>query len=782
MTATAVVIGALVLCAAVGLAAVPAASRSGRLSAWAVALLFAAVALDPTVVGFAEVAPRHAVAAVAGEPPAVATAALQAAVAAGPRAVDLTLVWHGSLAAGGPTGPLGALAEVAAEPLPFAPERLQVEALGRAAVGRPVPLRITAPGADGPLRGELRVRAPGGAIWREAIALVGAQPLEVAFVPSVVGDHEVELALAVGGVTVRASGVLAVAGAPPVLVLEPSGAIAAALRAQGVAVQAIAALPADLRSGGVLVLGEPLDVAQQTAVTAALADGLGAFVLAPAFGAVGEPLRAQLPVRPLPPPEGGAGDLAGNGEPTAQPSPEPPPADPKPPEPTPPPQQRDPEAPVAGDPIEVDKRSIAMVLLVDRSGSMGTVLPNGQTRMSYAKTSALRTALALGEGDQVGLVTFGNKGQGRVELPLCPATDLDAVRAGMQRLAHAAELTFLLDGLEKAQDLLRGSGAAVKHVVVISDGEFDLSEQLALRARAYAMRSEDHVTLSVITIDDGSSDPGFRALAEMMTRDGGGQFVPIADPASVPVLVSAEVTRALERVGRSPNGKPRPDARPSPEAPPTATAEPPPSPREPRPAPPKQDAPPAARLAVHAVAEVAMLRPLPRDEWPTLAAALPTVAPLDAQVLLVAGDAGWPLLAFANRGLGRIGAFAADLAGPAGQEFRRDPAFAARLAQWVQNVLPGEARRAPVALVARVVTEPVVPTPRDLDQLAALGGAPVQRAADAGAIGGIGVPDLARTAASRVPQWSLWLVLALVGLAAVERLSGPWSARRSAAG
>ncbi len=145
-------------------------------------------------------------------------------------AVDLTLVWRGSLLVRGPTGPLGALAEVAAEPLPFAPERLQIEALGRAAKGRPVPLRLTVPGADGPLRGELRVRAPNGALWREAIALAGGLPLEVAFVPSVVGDHEVELALAVGGVTVRATGALAVAGPPAVLVLEPSGAIAARTR------------------------------------------------------------------------------------------------------------------------------------------------------------------------------------------------------------------------------------------------------------------------------------------------------------------------------------------------------------------------------------------------------------------------------------------------------------------------------------------------------------------------------------------------------------------------
>ncbi len=767
-------IGAGVAMAAIGLAMVPATARLGRLAAWLVVLAFAAAALDPTAVGFAAATPRRAGAERAGDAAAATTAALTAAIAAGPRAADLALQWGGNLDAGLAAGPLGALPHTAAPPLPVAPESLSVQALGRAAVGRPLALRVAAGDATGPLRGELRVRGPGGDVWRTAVDLEPGRPVAVAYTPQQVGDHALELALAVGPVTVTARGAFAVGAPPPVLVLEPSGSIAAALRAQGVAVATVDALPADLRDVAALVIGQPLSAAEQTAVVAAVDDGIGAFVLAPAFGAVGEPLRERLPVRPLPPVEGGAGDLAAPGAGQSRP-PEPPPPPPLPP-PEQPPRQRAPDAPIGDEPIEVDKRSIAMVLVVDRSGSMGTPLPNGLTRMSYAKTSALRTALALGEGDRVGLVTFGTRGAGRVELPLSPATDLEAVHAGIAKLAHAAELTFLLDGLVKAQELLAGSQAAVKHIVVISDGEFDQSESMALRARANAMRQNDHVTLSVISIDDGL-EAGFRTLAELMTRDGGGQFVPLTDPAKVPAFVSAEVTRALQRVGRLPNG----------EAPPTspqATAEPDrpatPPPQQPPPAEPppgaRHDA--AARVAVHAVADVALLRPLPPDEWPTLAAAVPCTAPLDAAVLLVAGDAGWPLLAFANRGLGRVGAFAADLAGEAGAEFRRDPAFAARLAQWLQNVLPGEARRVPVALVDGVAVAPATPTPGDLLRLAALAGAAVRGAAAADDdVAGSGQ---ARATASRAPRWALWLVLALVGLAIAERVGGPWHGRRAA--
>ncbi len=198
----------------------------------------------------------------------------------------------------------------------------------------------------------------------------------------------------------------------------------------------------------------------------------------------------------------------------------------------------------------VARGSIAMVLVVDRSGSMGIVLPNGRTKMSYAKSCALRTAQVLGDGDQVAIVTYGNKGKGRIELPMTAATAEEAVQNGVEQLVHASEFTFLLGGLQLAEQLLRGTTAAVKHVVVITDGEFDTSEDIALRALARRMRNEQKASVSVIAITDAFTGAGFRKLSEELTKDGGGNFVPTDDPTTVPVFVVAEVARALQRVGR----------------------------------------------------------------------------------------------------------------------------------------------------------------------------------------------------------------------------------------
>ena len=434
---------------------------------------------------------------------------------------------------------------------------------------------------------------------------------------------------------------------------------------------------------------------------------------------------------------------------------------------------------LSDDPIEVDKRAIAMALVVDRSFSMGTLLRDGNTKMSYAKTSARRTAEALSAGDKVGVVTFGNKNEGRIELPLTDAADAAKVQAGLAKLRHAQEYTYLLGGLRVAVDALRPVQAGVKHVVVVSDGEFDPNEEFALRSLARGARERDKITVSIITIADAAIGPTFTRMAEGLAREGGGEFFTVDQPGSVPAFVSAEVTRSLTRVGRAPRAGDgaQPDAAPTSEPTPPKPPTPPPTPPQPpEPQPPVPAPTPdlPARIAVVAVAESPLLLPSPPMAWPALGAVVANRATADASTLLAARDAaGSPVLAYANRGLGRVGAFAADLFGGAGAEFRAEPAFPARLAQWVAAVLPSQQRLAPLPLLYAVELAPIVPTPAEAQALAALGGSAPR---DPVAMRSAPIaPDIERIEVSRVPAFAAWLVLALVALAAAER----WLATRA---
>jgi len=757
-----------------GLCLVPSARPLARWWGWLVVLAFATTALREPGVQWRERAPRTARLDLPQSPVAARTALLAAAADVESRAPDVVVRWQS------PASPpleahalqrraFGAMV-VAPPTLPLAPSDLQLFALGELVAGRPVALRVATPRLGAPLPGHLTVRAGAATLLQQEVLVGGAEAATATFVAPGEGELTFELVVRAGPAELRARGAASLAPPPRVLVIEPSGLAAEALRAQGVQVTISTAAPADWREFAAVLLGGPMPAGDQQRLVAAVLDGTGVLALGPSFGAGEEPIRALLPVRPDPvQPNLDEGDRGAAG-PGA--------ADAPPPEPPPPPTQPDPPPPdptgagrVGDQPIDVDKHTIAMVLVVDRSGSMGQVLANGRTKMSYAKSSALRTAQALGERDQVAIVTYGNKDQGRVELPLTDATDRAVIGAGIGKLAHASELTFLLSGLRRAQELLAPCTAAVKHVVVITDGEFFVSEDLALKSVARSLRSDGKATLSVIAITDAGTDPAFLKLSEEMTKAGGGQFLPISDPTAVPTFVVAEVTRALQRVGRTPRDGDGAEATAS-DAPPPPERRPEPPPREPQPAPPRPAEPSVRRLRVRAVAASPLLAPEPEQAWPELGGALAGTAPFEAQVLLVAGDDGWPLLAFANRGLGRVGAFAADLFGDDGAAFRSEPAFPGRLAAWLQSVLPVRSEPLPRPLLTASSCHPPLPTPHEAAALAAFAGGPPQVEPAAPE------PWAERTLVDDFGALAPWLLVALLTLAGVERLAARWALRR----
>jgi hypothetical protein len=168
------------------------------------------------------------------------------------------------------------------------------------------------------------------------------------------------------------------------------------------------------------------------------------------------------------------------------------------------------------------------------------------------------------------------------------------------------------------------------------------------------------------------------------------------------------------------------------------------------------------------------LEPEPAD-WPSLGAAARCEAPLDSQVLLVVGDQGWPLLAFANRGLGRVGAFAGELGGAGGQAFRGAASFSAWFAQWAAAVDAADAAVDAGDLRDGGGVTPPAPLPRDADYLRALGGGETRAPAASTAAPGVVV---GRDRESQVGRFALYLLPLIVLLACAERLLAARSLRR----
>ena len=131
----------------------------------------------------------------------------------------------------------------------------------------------------------------------------------------------------------------------------------------------------------------------------------------------------------------------------------------------------------------------------------------------------------------------------------------------------------------------------------------------------------------------------------------------------------------------------------------------------------------------------------------------------------MARASGQPLLAYGNRGLGRAGVFASDLAGAAGRELRRAEAFPAWLSQWVTEV--GRPRpQLPRDRLVETRVMPPAPTPPEQALLLA-GTAP---GAELRPLDGFELPPRRHELEfhSHAPDWAIAALVALLLLAMVE--------------
>lgn len=659
-----------------------------------------------------------------------AAAALAVAGAAEPRA-DLALLWVEPFAdASAPIG-RGVPAVLARTPLPFELDLLRARALAPAFEGRPLAIEVELPaGLEGV--GELALGAGEKGRVAQPVDAGGAGTVRLDVEQPVAGEHVLELRLRAGEVAVEAHGTLTVGeGRVVVAVGSLAEPLVAALTAQGFRVESAPAIPPSLADVAVLIATARIPAADAARVREFVLDGGGLLLVgAPDGGALpieGEDLAPLSPVvlaarpTPTPSPGTGPGDAAG-----------PPPIGATPPVRPPEPAVGETAIappPVPGPPTEIDRRSVAMVLVVDRSASMTEVVAGDgglrRTRMDYVRSSAEATIRRLWPGDRLAIVSFGNPNSDVVVLPMSGVDDLgDAYRALAKLQASANEGTYLESALARAGTILEGVVAPVKHVVVITDGVIaDLRPSSTLRAQRLR---EGGVTVSLIRFGAESADTmHFAVDCRRFAQLGGGQYVFSTRTTEVPALVSDEVRRVFAASGRvdpslgtvPSSAATAPGPKPAPEVPPeVATTPPPPVPPAPRP----------ALLAVRAVVQSPLLLPLPDRGLPSVAGVLAVAARPEAHTLLVAGAAGNPLLAFANRGIGRVGTFTSGLEAEWGSAWLAAPEFPSWFGRWIASLLPAQVGVAPGELWSEKRVAPRGPTPRELAGLSTWSGRPPQ--------------------------------------------------------
>jgi len=301
------------------------------------------------------------------------------------------------------------------------------------------------------------------------------------------------------------------------------------------------------------------------------------------------------------------------------------------------------------------KLSVALAIVMDRSGSMAVNVGGNMTKMDLANSGAANAIDLLGQMDQV--TVFAVDSEPTKVIPLTQVGNKKAeLGAKVRKVQSAGGGIFVYVGLEAAWDELKKSPAGTRHVILFSDAQ-DTEEPGTYKNLINTM-TENGATISVIGL--GTKADSDAALLEDIANRGNGRIFFSDKPVDIPKIFAQEtVTIARSAFVKDPVG-------------------------------------------TQATGRWSEISPKP-VEWPkqidgyNLSYARP-----DATVSLISTDEYVaPLIAHARRGLGRSGAVSFPLGGEYSETVRNWPGYGDFL-QTLGRFLMGENTPPGIALRHRL--------------------------------------------------------------------------------
>ncbi len=192
-------------------------------------------------------------------------------------------------------------------------------------------------------------------------------------------------------------------------------------------------------------------------------------------------------------------------------------------------------------PVDMDVKSrlevprVSLVLLIDKSGSMGGTVSSGESKLDVVKSAALSAIESLNPFDKVGLLAFDADWQWAV--PLTDAGDTASIAADLSTLTPGGG-TVMYPALQEADRVLEASPAPLKHVILLTDGLTDAGDFQALVKRMARAK----ITVSTVAIGEDAD----AALLRDIARWGGGRTYATSDPRDVPQIFMTETRLAAQ--------------------------------------------------------------------------------------------------------------------------------------------------------------------------------------------------------------------------------------------
>ena len=193
----------------------------------------------------------------------------------------------------------------------------------------------------------------------------------------------------------------------------------------------------------------------------------------------------------------------------------------------------------------------AVVIVIDRSGSMGAAVgASGRSQMHLATEAAALAIGTLYNHDMIGVVGFDSFASWVV--PLQKNTQPDATMKTVRSIQSGGG-TNILAGLGAAyQALIENTTdlreSSIKHIILLSDGGSS-GNYLPLINKL----NRANITLSTVGVGDGHDE----TLLESLAEEAGGQYHPIDNPDDLPQVFIKEVRTVRKNLIREVNFVPQ---------------------------------------------------------------------------------------------------------------------------------------------------------------------------------------------------------------------------------
>ena len=175
---------------------------------------------------------------------------------------------------------------------------------------------------------------------------------------------------------------------------------------------------------------------------------------------------------------------------------------------------------------EKEKPSLAMALVIDKSGSMQGV------PIALARQAAKSAVELLSPRDMIGVVGFDSNAT--VVSELRSASESDAIQASIDSLA-AGGGTYMYVGMVSGKEMLDNATAKIRHMIVLSDGRTNPADHEGL------VQGMTDAGMTVSTVALGGAD---KQLLSSLAELGRGRYYETDDPSNVPQIFTKETMQA----------------------------------------------------------------------------------------------------------------------------------------------------------------------------------------------------------------------------------------------